>query len=265
VLPIPSSSFEGSPKWLTLPRDQAALNSAAQQAITRNPDLFNVECSVMPVVAYLDDHKAETLDALVRVAGEFGRSHGDGERGFLLAAGNAGLQAATNLAVREATWTMTILVYAAVIALGFLTLRSWRAVATMVIPLAVTSLLCEALMIVLGIGVKLDTLPVISLGVGIPDYALYLLSVQLAHQRAGVPLREAYGRSLRFTGKVVVLVGCTLAAAVITWAGSPIKLQADMGVLLTFMFLANMGAALVLVPALSRFLLSPRAPAGARP
>jgi uncharacterized protein len=62
-----------------------------------------------------------------------------------------------------------------------------------------------------------------------------------------------------------VLVGCTLAAAVVTWAGSPIKLQADMGVLLTFMFVANMGAALVLVPALSHFLLDPRRREGARP
>jgi predicted RND superfamily exporter protein len=160
---------------------------------------------------------------------------------------------------------MTLLVYGAVILLGFATFRSWRAVATMVVPLAVTSVLCEALMVLLGIGVKLDTLPVISLGVGIPDYALYLLSVQLSHQRAGLPLHEAYGRSLRFTGKVVVLVGCTLAAAVVTWAGSPIKLQADMGLLLAFMFLANMGAALVLVPALSHFLLNRPEPEGARP
>jgi uncharacterized protein len=264
VRQITAGSFEGSPKWLTLSRDQEVLNYAAQQAITRNPDLFNLDCSVMPVIAYLSDHKAETLDELVHVGEEFERNHGGPERKFLLAAGNAGLQAATNAVVREAAWTMTLLVYAAVILLGFLTLRSWRAVATMVLPLAATSVLCEALMIVLGIGVKLDTLPVISLGVGIPDYALYLLAVQLPHQRAGLPLREAYARSLRFTGKAVVLVGCTLAAAVVTWAGSPIKLQADMGILLTFMFLANMVAALVLVPSLSHFLLNHGEPDGGR-
>ena len=62
--------------------------------------------------------------------------------------------------------------------------------------------------------------------------------------------------SLRFTGKVVALVGATLAAGVVTWVFSPIKFQADMGILLTFMFLWNMGGALVLMPALSRFLLA---------
>ena len=88
---------------------------------------------------------------------------------------------------------------------------------------------------------------VIALGVGIGiDYALYLLSVQLAQQRLGVSLAEAYRRTLQFTGKVVVLVGVTLAAGVITWALSPIKFQADMGILLAFMFIWNMIGAIVL-------------------
>ena len=57
------------------------------------------------------------------------------------------------------------------------------------------------------------------------------------------------------TGKVVALVGVTLAAGVVTWAWSPIKFQADMGILLTFMFIWNMLGALILIPALSYFLL----------
>ena len=79
--------------------------------------------------------------------------------------------------------------------------------------------------------------------------------MQLAQQRVGVPLREAYRRALQFTGKVVVLVGVTLAAGVVTWAFSPIKFQADMGILLAFMFVWNMVGAVILIPALSHFLL----------
>jgi hypothetical protein len=125
-----------------------------------------------------------------------------------------------------------------------------------VLPLVLTSILCEALMVLLGIGVKVATLPVIALGAGIGvDYALYLLSVQLREQRAGQPLAVAYRRAVMFTGKVVGLVGITLAAGVVTWAFSPIKFQADMGILLTFMFVWNMIGALVLIPALSHFLL----------
>ena len=101
-----------------------------------------------------------------------------------------------------------------------------------------------------------SVMPVIALGVGIGvDYALYLLSVQLHGQRRGMPLAEAYRAALSFTGRIVALVGLTLAAGVITWAWSPIKFQADMGILLAFMFLWNMLGALILIPALSRFLL----------
>jgi predicted RND superfamily exporter protein len=256
VRQITAGSFEGSSKWLTLNRNQDVLNYAAQQASVNNPELFNTACSLMPVIAYLADHKAETLNRVVQAAEEFAAAHNDNEREFLLAAGSAGIEAATNIVVEEANWAMFFYVYAAVIVLCFIAFRSWRAVVVAVVPLALTSILCGVLMVALGIGVKVSTLPVIALGVGIGvDYALYLLSVQLQYQRKGLPLAAAYRKAVQFTGKVVALVGITLAAAVVTWEFSPIKFQADMGILLTFMFLWNMLGALILIPALSYVLL----------
>jgi len=266
VRQITAGSNEGSPKWLTIARNQDVLNYGAQQASVNNPDLFNTDCSVMPVIAYLSDHRAETLDRVVAASSRFAEEHSTPERRFLLAAGSSGIDAATNIVVRKAWVQMLLLVYAAVIALCFVTFRSWRAVVVAVVPLVITSVLCEALMVALGIGVKVATLPVVALGVGIGiDYALYLLSVQLAQQRVGVPLAEAYRRALQFTGKVVVLVGVTLAAGVATWALSPIKFQADMGILLAFMFLWNMIGAVVIIPALSHFLLRSGPRPAARP
>ena len=258
VRQITAGSNEGSPKWLTIARNQDVLNYGAQQASVNNPELFNTDCSVMPVIAYLSDHRAETLDRVVQASSAFAAEHSGEGRQFMLAAGSAGIEAATNIVVRQAWTQMLLLVYGAVIVLCFITFRSWRAVVVAVVPLVLTSVLCEALMVALGIGVKVATLPVIALGVGIGvDYALYLLSVQLAQQRAGASLRDAYASALRFTGKVVLLVGITLAVGVATWAASPIKFQADMGILLAFMFVWNMVGALVLIPALSRFLLRP--------
>ena len=102
------------------------------------------------------------------------------------------------------------------------------------------------------------TLPVSALGVGIGvDYALYIMTVTLARLKGGMSLSEAYYKALTFTGKVVVLTGVTLGIAVATWAWSPIKFQADMGILLAFMFVVNMIGALVLLPALAHFLLKP--------
>ena len=253
VRQITAGSNEGAPKWLTIARNQDVLNYGAQQASVNNPDLFNVDCSVMPVIAYLSDHQAETLDRVVQASSAFAQAHSTPERQFLLAAGSAGIEAATNIVVKKAWTQMLLLVYAAVIVLCFITFRSWRAVVVAVVPLVITSVLCEALMVALGLGVKVATLPVIALGVGIGvDYALYLLSIQLAQQRAGATLAQAYARSLQFTGQVVVLVGVTLAAGVVTWALSPIKFQADMGILLAFMFVWNMVGAVVLIPEIGR-------------
>ncbi|QZP31434.1 efflux RND transporter permease subunit [Pseudomonas sp. DR48] len=256
VRQITAGSFEGNPKLNSIQRNQNVLNYAAQQASVNAPELFNTDCSVMPVIAFLKDHKAQTLDAVVAIADKFAKDNSTADRQFLLAAGTAGIEAATNIVVREANHTMLLYVYAAVTLFCLITFRSWRATLVALLPLVLTSILCEALMVIMGIGVKVATLPVIALGVGIGvDYALYLLSVQLHYQRQGLPLAQAYRNAVSFTGRVVGLVGITLAAGVVCWAWSPIKFQADMGILLTFMFLWNMLGALILIPALSHFLL----------
>ncbi|WP_416310326.1 efflux RND transporter permease subunit [Pseudomonas sp. W03] len=259
VRQITAGTYEGNPKFASLQRNQDVLNYSAQQASVNTPELFNTDCSVMPVIAFLKDHKARTLEEVTTIAEDFAKANSTPDRQFLLAAGSAGIEAATNSVVHQANRTMLLYIYGAVSLFCLITFRSWRATLVAMLPLVLTSMLCEALMVFLGIGVKVATLPVIALGVGIGvDYALYLLSVQLQLQRAGFPLALAYRQAVIFTGKVVALVGVTLAAGVITWAWSPIKFQADMGILLTFMFLWNMLGALLLIPALSHFLLNER-------
>lgn len=251
-----SAIFEGNPKWMTISQVPSLASQSVFDLKTNNPELMNLSGNTGAVIAYLTDHKAETLQQVVSVAERFASTHSNAEHQFLLAAGSAGIDAATNIAVSKANRIMLVMVYAAVALLCLVTFRSWRATLVALIPLVITSLLCEALMVFLDIGLKVATLPVVALGVGIGvDYALYLLSVQLHHQRRGLPLREAYLKALTFTGKMVALVGVTLAAGVLTWVGSPIKFQADMGILLTFMFVWNMIGALVLIPALSHYLL----------
>jgi predicted RND superfamily exporter protein len=227
---------EGNFKWFELLPNEGALGGVQ----TRAPrELFNQSCSFLALYVYLKDHKAETL-----------------------APGSAGIDAATNIVVGKAMREMLLWVYAAVVILCWITFRSWRAVVVAVLPLVLTSILCEALMVGLGMGVKVATLPVIALGVGIGvDYALYVLSITLARMREGASLSDAYHHALQFTGRVVLLTGITLALAVGTWAFSPIKFQADMGILLAFMFVWNMVGALVLLPALGYFLLRPAADA----
>ena len=255
---------EGSLKWYGLPRTQDMLNVITSRAPR---ELFNPNCDLLTLYVYLRGHEADTLTSVVDAVQGFARRHDSAQARFLSAAGNAGIEAATNIVVKQANHRMLVLVYLAVIVLAFITFRSWRAVLCAVLPLMLTTVLAESLMVALGIGMKVAMLPVIALGVGIGvDYSLYVLSVTLTELRQGQSLAVAYHRALLFTGRVVVLTGVTLGVAVATWAFSPIKFQADMGMLLAFMFVLNMLGALILLPALGHFLLEkPSAATDSRP
>jgi predicted RND superfamily exporter protein len=167
-----------------------------------------------------------------------------------------GVTAATNEAVDEARWEMNFAIFGALMVMCMITFRSLRATLCILIPLALVSVLCEALMPLLGIGLKVSTLPVIALGVGVGvDYGIYLYSRFRTYYRAGDSLRDAYFKTLEVTVNGVLFTGLTLAIGVATWIFSPLKFQADMGLLLAFLFLMNMVGALVLLPALAHFLL----------
>ena len=246
---------EGSLKWQALSRNQDNLNTA----ISRAPEgMFNASCSLAPVMIFLNDHKAETLQRVTAEVEAFAEEYNTDNLEFKLAAGNAGIEAATNVVIEKSQIKMLITVYVVVILMCLATFRSIPAVLCIIIPLALTSVLANALMAFMGIGVKVATLPVIALGVGIGvDYGIYIYSRLEAYLRQGLPLQDAYYETLKTTGKAVTFTGFTLAIGVATWIFSDIKFQADMGILLTFMFLWNMFGALWLLPALARFLIRP--------
>jgi len=245
---------EGSLKWETLSRNQFILNSS----IARAEGMYNGDCSLAPVLIFLNDHKAETLDHVVSAARVFAEENNREGLEFILAAGNAGIEAATNEVIAASETTMLIAVYAAVSIMCLITFRSVAATLCVILPLVLTSILGNALMAFMGIGVKVATLPVIALGVGIGvDYGIYIYSRLETYLRQGLPLQEAYYLTLKSTGKAVVFTGICLAIGVFTWVFSAIKFQADMGLMLTFMFLWNMVGAIWLLPALAHFLIKP--------
>lgn len=244
---------EGSLKWYELSRNQKIIDTSLAQVPA---GLMNGDCSLVPVLVFLNDHRADTLQRTVDVVENFAAKHNTEELQFLLAAGNAGIEVATNQVIAASQTFMMLVVYAVVGLMVLLAYRSIRAVICVVMPLAMTSVLCTALMAELGIGVKVSTLPIIALGVGLGvDYGIYIFSRLSELLEEGLTLQKAYFHTLRSTGKAVAFTGLTLAIGTATWMFSPIKFQSDMGILLTFMFLWNMVGALTLLPALSYYFL----------
>ena len=186
---------------------------------------------------------------------------------FRMAGGNAGVAAATNEAVEKAEVEMLASIFGAITLLCWLTFRSWRAVLCIIVPLALVSILCNALMAILGIGLKVATLPVIALGVGVGvDYGIYLFErIQHEIDDRGSSLRVAFYEAMHQRGTAAVFTAITMSIGVGTWAFSALKFQADMGILLAFLFLVNVLGAIFLLPALACWLgVGPRPAAAAR-
>jgi hypothetical protein len=245
---------EGNPKWRVIPRNEQTL----VQSIARVPSssgLLNNNCSVMPVILFLEDHKATTINTIVNAVKTASVELGSDKINFKLASGPVGVMAATNEAVEAAQVPMMLYVYGAVILLCLISFRSVRATAVVVVPLYVVSTLAQWLMTALDIGLTVSTLPVIALGVGIGvDYGIYILSTMSAKLKEGMDVHSAYLCALKERGSAVLITGLTLAIGVSTWFFSDLKFQVDMGILLTFMFLVNMLAAVIVLPALSAYL-----------
>ena len=248
-----SGFSEGSLKWRILPRNPQALAQVVSPIETAT-GLLNSDGSAMPILIFLADHKAETLTAVTEATKAFAAAHPSPKAKFLLASGNAGVMAATNEVVAAAEKPILLWVFGAVIALCLITFRDVRAALCIVLPLAIVSYLAYALMVYLGIGLKTSTLPVVALGVGIGvDYGIYIFARLMTALDAGEYFEDAMFVALKEAGAAVVFTGLTLAIGVSTWVFSNLKFQADMGLLLTFMFLVNMVGAIVLLPAMARW------------
>lgn len=242
---------EGFPKWRLLPSDPAIL-AQALALLPTSTGLLNKDCSRVPVYLFLKDHQAQTLSSIVMAVKTESAKLTTPQLKFRLASGSAGVMAATNEAVEAAHWPMLAWVYAAILLLCALSFRSWRACLCILLPLSLVSWLTQALMAWLDIGLTVSTLPVAALGAGIGvDYGIYLYSELALSLNKGLRLKQAYQKTLAVTGNAVIFTAVTLAVGVIFWLGSALKFQADMGLLLAFMFSMNMVAAIILLPALA--------------
>ena len=277
---------EGNIRWRVLPRDNDTLRQDTQGFET-DSGLLTQDCSAMPVMMFLADHRATTIDRAVAAVKKFrdanhifagpgvnlhdqlakqasdaqaeGKPFVSDKLNLRLATGNVGVMAAINDEVRAVDHTMLYLLYAAVFLMCLLSFRNPLAALCIVLPLVLVTELGHSLMVQLDIGKKVNTLTVLALGVGVGvDYAIYIFARMRESMKQGRSLTESYFIALKTTGIAIFYTALTLAVGVGTWVFSDLKFQADMGVLLTFMFVVNMIAAIVFLPALCRWLLRPR-------
>jgi len=258
VKSITQSFAETFAKWRMLPESRAQIAQGVGYATRLGNELMDSRCTAMPLHLFTSDHQATTISHIVEKVKAFKEAGGDTDKiTFRLASGNVGVMAATNEAVAAADKWVNLTVFASVGLFCYLTFKSWRFALCVMLPLGLVTLLCSAAMAMLGIGVKVNTLPVVSLGVGVGvDYGLYLFE-RIKHEMhdLGRSLGDAYVEALKARGTASVFTSLTMTIGVGSWYFSDLKFQADMGLLLGFMFLVNLFGALLLSPAIAAYIV----------
>lgn len=245
---------EGNPKMNVVPIDPANY-AALSTEISRVRGTMRKDCSMTAVHLFLTDHKAQTINRVIREVKAFRDTHLTNIATIRLAAGNAGLLAAVNDELERSEFPMMLYVYAAIIVLVFVVYRDLRAVVACCVPLTIGTFVGYWFMKELQIGLTVATLPVMVLAVGIGvDYAFYIYNRLQLHLAGGQSITKALENSVLEVGIATIFTAITLAVGVATWSFSALKFQADMGKLLAFMFMVNMITTMTVLPALAVWL-----------
>lgn len=261
---------EGNPAMYVVPIDPTNYGALSAE-INRIHGYMNKSCKMTAVHLYLRDHKATTithvLDRVKTYRTQYpfkgvninvmspGQPEATADSDNLmirLAAGNAGVLAATNDEVSKSELPMMLYVYLAIVVLVFIVYRDFRAMISCCLPLTVSTFIGYWFMKELEIGLTVATLPVMVLAVGIGvDYALYIYNRIQLHMGEGMSLQMAMEKALEFEAMATIFTALTLSVGVATWSFSALKFQADMGELLAFMFIVNLVMAMSTLPALA--------------
>ncbi|MBI4527339.1 MAG: MMPL family transporter [Deltaproteobacteria bacterium] len=209
---------------------------------------------------FLYDHRGETIREVMERAKEFISNHPLKEAELKLAGGLVGVLAAANEVIERSdklTLGLMLAVQLVFCALGF---RSVVAGLLFVGVVLISNTFGMALMAYWNVGLNVNTLPVISLGIGFgEDYGIYIVSraiEEYARQRHA-DIKTALTEGVATAGKAVLYTAVLISAGIAFWAFSPLRFQAEMGIQLLIILTMNMLGGLFLLPALIS-LLRPR-------
>ncbi len=244
------------PKWELIPDDpqstglftelifQGSQPGDLVRFITIDSQNANINCN-------LRDHKGETLRKVVAHAREFIDEHPVERAKFRLAGGLGGLTAAINEEVTKHQAQVTVLAFGIIFIFCAIAYRSLLAGLLFLVPLILSNYLTYALMGARQIGLDVNALPVVAVGVGLGvDYGLYVIGrIQEEFRKSG-QVDTAVVTAICTAGKAVAFTAGTMVFGVVFWSFSFLRFQADMGTLLLFWMIISMLGGLILLPTL---------------
>ena len=255
--------WEGDPSYQLLPDTTAEVGFNIYMFRSNGePGDFaaytNPEWNIGKLSIFTSEHSSETVNKLMKSANEFvdNYSFKEGEPVIQFAGGQIGLIKATNdeIELKEDRLLIAIMI---IIIFNLIWLyRSVKLGVIITFVLATSHFMTMSVMTLLDVGMNLNTLPLAALGLGRGvDYSIYMADRMRDEMQNGLNFSEAASRAFNTSGIAIIVTAMTMILPLLSWNFlSPIRFQAEMGLLLAIILAFNMLGALTIVPAAIKIL-----------
>ena len=247
---------EGEPKWAVIPTDDAALRTMfftywGTVYPSTSAQFFTPDFSAAPVTFFCRDHAVDHVRQLIAAARAFIAEHPVPHVRFRLAGGFIGLVAAIYDEIGRSQALMTAASFAIIFVIVAATYWSIVAAILLTVPLALANAVVNAYIGARGIGLDLDTLPVIAVGVGFGiDYGIYLVSRVQEMTRQGLSIDDAVPAAVEQSGRTVAFTALVMTMGILCFAFTSIRFVGEMAVLLALWMGGSALASLTVLPGL---------------
>ena len=256
----------GNPKWAPMDYNDEKVNAAVNALmIGTSPKAYshvtNFSLENATVSLWYKDNKQATVDiALEQTRAGLEIIGLDAETFRVrLGTGAIALQQSVNDTVDTYQWYILLCLNIVILTTCSFAYRSFVAGIILLIPVNFSNVLLITVMVMMGIGLDVNTLPIASIGIGVGiDYGIYLLSRICEEFRDREHHGEAIQAAVTTTGKAIFFTASIVLIGILPWYFmSALKFLAEMGLLLVMIMLINMIIALIVLPLLV-FLFKPK-------
>ena len=218
----------------------------------------NPEWNIGKLSIFTSEHSSETVDELIRHGEEFVNIYdfNKDEPIIQFAGGQIGLIKATNDEIRLKQNLLLIAIILIIILNLVWVYRSIKLGMIITFVLSTSHFMTMSVMALLDVGMNLNTLPLAALGLGRGvDYSIYMADRMRDEMKRGLDYSQATIRAFNTSGVAIIVTSLTMILPLLSWSFlSPIRFQAEMGLLLAIILAFNMLGALTVVPALIKLL-----------
>jgi predicted RND superfamily exporter protein len=256
---VHSVLYEGDPSYEILPDKKEEIGFDIYMYRSRGePGDFaaftNTEWEIGNVSFFLEDHSVPTIEKIGTTISDFFDIEREivSDAEFLYQGGQVGIIEALNEEITSSNISIMIAIAIVITLCIFVYYRSLIVAVILLFSLATANFLTYAFMAWKGVGLNVSTLPLAALGVGLGvDYGIYMLDRIKEEYAKGVGnVSDAIHKAFMTSGNAIFITAVTMIGPLLPWAFmSPLRFQAEMGMLLGLVLFMNMLGSLLFVPA----------------